>query len=211
MKKNAKIIAVSAAVVLCLAGVGTAFAIGNAADEGLPYTADPIGAEGFTWNDGSDDEATEPEITDEVPEGAEVVEDENAPEGTVAVKDASGNVSYVPAAKAEAAVSNGTAKPSAGSSNSGSTSSAAPSAPAPSAPVHTHSFTIAKTIVDQAAWTEYVGKCDYFCTTCGANCGSAHTCPTCGTSNACVRYTEVVAEHPAITHTEYYCSCGAHA
>lgn len=213
--KANKVVAVcaTAAVVCAIAGIGTAFAInGNGAAEAEPhgtdfaYTADPIGVEGL---------AAEPEVADEVPEGAEIVEDADAPEGTVAVKDASGNVSYMPAAKAEAAVSNGTAsRPSAGSSNSGSTggSSAATPAPAPEAPKHVCSASVPKTVVDQAAWTEYIPGTTNICVNCnGLDCGqNATVCPNCGKQGLChVRYNKDVIEHPAVTHTEWYCTCGA--
>lgn len=213
--KANKVVAVcaTAAVVCAIAGIGTAFAInGNGAAEAEPhgtdfaYTADPIGVEGL---------AAEPEVADEVPEGAVIVEDADAPEGTVAVKDASGNVSYMPAAKAEAAVSNGTAsRPSAGSSNSGSTggSSAATPAPAPEAPKHVCSASVPKTVVDQAAWTEYIPGTTNICVNCnGLDCGqNATVCPNCGKQGLChVRYNKDVIEHPAVTHTEWYCTCGA--
>lgn len=213
--KANKVVAVcaTAAVVCAIAGIGTAFAInGNGAAEAEPhgtdfaYTADPIGVEGL---------AAEPEVADEVPEGAEIVEDADAPEGTVAVKDASGNVSYMPAAKAEAAVSNGTAsRPSAGSSNSGSTggSSAATPAPAPEAPKHVCSASVPKTVVDQAAWTEYIPGITNICVNCnGLDCGpNATVCPNCGKQGlGHVRYNKDVIEHPAVTHTEWYCTCGA--
>lgn len=216
--KANKVVAVcaTAAVVCAIAGIGTAFAInGNGASEAEPhgtdfaYTADPIGVEGLNAD------TAEAEVTDEVPEGAVIVEDANTPEGTVAVKDASGNVSYVPAAKAEAAVSNGTAsRPSAGSSNSGSTggSSAATPAPAPEAPKHVCSASVPKTVVDQAAWTEYIPGITNICVNCnGLDCGqNATVCPNCGKQGLChVRYNKDVIEHPAVTHTEWYCTCGA--
>lgn len=216
--KANKVVAVcaTAAVVCAIAGIGTAFAInGNGAAEAEPhgtdfaYTADPIGVEGLNAD------TAEAEVTDEVPEGAVIVEDADAPEGTVAVKDASGNVSYMPAAKAEAAVSNGTAsRPSAGSSNSGSTggSSAATPAPAPEAPKHVCSASVPKTVVDQAAWTEYIPGTTNICVNCnGLDCGqNATVCPNCGKQGLChVRYNKDVIEHPAVTHTEWYCTCGA--
>lgn len=211
---KANIAAIAIVSVLCVAGVGTAFAI-NAHDvaETEPHgtefadTADPIGVEGLGT------EAVEAEVTDEVPEGAEVVEDANAPEGTVAVKDASGNVSYVPAAKAEAAVSNGTAsRPSASTGNSGSTggSSAATPAPAPETPKHVCSASVPKTVVDQAAWTEYVTGFTTICVNCnGQDCHNARNCPDCGAITCNVRVNKDVIEHPAVTHTEWYCTCGA--
>ncbi len=213
--KANKVVAVcaTAAVVCAIAGIGTAFAInGNGAAEAEPhgtdfaYTADPIGVEGL---------AAEPEVADEVPEGAEIVEDADAPEGTVAVKDASGNVSYVPAAKPEEAVSNGTAsRPSANTGNAGNAGSAGSSsaAPAPEAPKHVCSASVAKTVVDQAAWTEYVVAATEICTDCnGLDCGpNATSCPNCGSKSLChVRYNKDVIEHPAVTHTEWYCTCGA--
>ena len=216
--KANKVVAVcaTAAVVCAIAGLGTAFAInGNGAAEAEPhgtdfaYTADPIGVEGLAA------EAAEPEVADEVPEGAEIVEDADAPEGTVAVKDASGNVSYVPAAKAEAAVSNGTAsRPSANTGNAGNAGSAGSSsaAPAPEAPKHVCSASVAKTVVDQAAWTEYIPGITKICTSCGGlDCGmNATSCPNCGKTGLCsVRYNKDVIEHPAVTHTEWYCTCGA--
>ena len=216
--KANKVVAVcaTAAVVCAIAGTGAAFALnGTGAAEAEPhgtdfaYTADPIGVEGLNAD------TAEAEVTDEVPEGAVIVEDANTPEGTVAVKDASGNVSYVPAAKAEAAVSNGTAsRPSAGSSNSGSTggSSAATPAPAPEAPKHVCSASVPKTVVDQAAWTEYIPGITNICVNCnGLDCGqNATVCPNCGKQGLChVRYNKDVIEHPAVTHTEWYCTCGA--
>lgn len=211
--KANKIVAVcaTAAVVCAIAGTGAAFAInGNGAAEAEPhgtdfaYTADPIGVEGL---------AAEPEVADEVPEGAEIVEDADAPEGTVAVKDASGNVSYVPAAKAEAAVSNGTAsRPAASTGSTSGGSSAATPAPAPEAPKHVCSASVPKTVVDQAAWTEYIPGTTNICVNCnGLDCGqNATVCPNCGKQGLChVRYNKDVIEHPAVTHTEWYCTCGA--
>lgn len=202
-------VVVTAVLAVGVAGGGTALALnGTIKSTGIefPYTADPIGVEGLGT------EAVEAEVTDEVPEGAEVVEDANAPEGTVAVKDASGNVSYVPAAKAEAAVSNGTAsRPAASTGNSGSSSAAAP-APAPEAPKHVCSASVPKTVVDQAAWTEYIPGTTNICVNCGGlDCGhNATSCPNCGTTSLChVRYNKDVIEHPAVTHTEWYCTCGA--
>ena len=52
-------------------------------------------------------------------DGGEIVEDENAPEGTVAVKTTDGETRYVPADKAEKSVQSGNTKPKA-ESNSGS-------------------------------------------------------------------------------------------
>lgn len=202
--KANKVVAVcaTAAVVCAIAGLGTAFAInGNGAAEAEPhgtdfaYTADPIGVEGLAA------EAAEPEVADEVPEG------------TVAVKDASGNVSYVPAAKAEAAVSNGTAsRPAASTGSTSGGSSAATPAPAPEAPKHVCSASVPKTVVDQAAWTEYIPGTTNICVNCnGLDCGqNATVCPNCGKQGLLhVRYNKDVIEHPAVTHTEWYCTCGA--
>lgn len=214
--KANKIVAVcaTAAVVCAIAGTGAAFAInGNGAAEAEPhgtdfaYTADPIGVEGLGV------EAAEPEVADEVPGGAEIIEDADAPEGTVAVKDASGNVSYVPAAKAEAAVSNGTAsRPAASTGSTSGGSSAATPAPAPEAPKHVCSASVPKTVVDQAAWTEYIPGTTNICVNCnGLDCGqNATVCPNCGKQGLFhVRYNKDVIEHPAVTHTEWYCTCGA--
>lgn len=213
--KTNKIVAVcaTAAVVCAIAGTGAAFAINSNDVETEPhgtdfaYTADPIGVEGLNAD------TAEAEVTDEVPEGAEIIEDADAPEGTVAVKDASGNVSYVPAAKAEAAVSNGTAsRPAASTGSTSGGSSAATPAPAPEAPKHVCSASVPKTVVDQAAWTEYITGTTNICVNCnGLDCGqNATVCPNCGKQGLChVRYNKDVIEHPAVTHTEWYCTCGA--
>lgn len=199
-------VAIVTAGVLCVAGSGAALALSG----GLDGWDDIVSEEG--QDDGpvvSDDSV----ILDEVPEGAEIVEDADAPEGTVAVKDASGNVSYVPAAKAEAAVSNGTAsRPAASTGSTSGGSSAATPAPAPEAPKHVCSASVPKTVVDQAAWTEYIPGTTNICVNCGGlDCGhNATSCPNCGTTSLChVRYNKDVIEHPAVTHTEWYCTCGA--
>lgn len=215
LTKTNKVVAVcvTAAVVCAVAGIGTAFAInGNDVAEAEPhgtefaYTADPIGVEGL------DCKAEKPDVVAEVPEGAEVVEDADAPEGTVAVKDASGNVSYVPAATVEAAVNSGAvSRPSAPTSTGGSSAAATP-APAPEAPKHVCSASVPKTVVDQAAWTEYVVGSTAICSACGGlDCGpNASACPSCGKTGLLhVKYNKEVIEHPAVTHTEWYCTCGA--
>lgn len=213
--QKATAVTVAAVLAVCIAGGGTALALnGTIKSTGtdFAYTADPIGVEGLGV-EGLAAEAAEPEVADEVPEGAEIVEDADAPEGTVAVKDAYGNVSYVPAAKAEAAVSNGTAsRPAASTGSTSGGSSAATPAPAPEAPKHVCSASVPKTVVDQAAWTEYIPGTTNICVNCnGLDCGqNATVCPNCGKQGLChVRYNKDVIEHPAVTHTEWYCTCGA--
>lgn len=128
MKKTNKMLAVLATVALTatLAGCSAATATESTAPE-LPYTADPIGVEGLTATADTALDTTA-ETLEDVPEGAEVLEGVEAPEGMAAVKTSDGHVSYVAADKASAAVSSGHA-----------TSTPSASVSAPAGHVHNHS------------------------------------------------------------------------
>lgn len=135
MKKTNKMLAVLATVALAttLAGCSAATATESTAPE-LPYTADPIGVEGL----GDTVQAvldTTAETLEDVPEGAEVLEGVEAPEGMAAVKTSDGHVSYVAADKANAAVSSGHA-----------TSTPSASVSAPAGHVHNHAASYDKCV-----------------------------------------------------------------
>lgn len=145
MKKTNKMLAVLATVALAttLAGCSAATATESTAPE-LPYTADPIGVEGLTATADTALDATA-ETLEDVPEGAEVLEGVEAPEGMAAVKTSDGHVSYVAADKANAAVSSGHAT---------STPSTSSTANVPAGHVHNHDGSYDKCI--REAYTKWI-------------------------------------------------------
>lgn len=170
-------------------------------------------------------------------DGGEIVEDANAPEGTVAVKAADGTTRYVAADKAQKSVDSGKTAPkksesasnggsnsasssnsgsankgSSSSSNSGSSSnggSASKPAPAPEPEKHVHNYNIAKTEQGPSTTKEV---CVYFsqCIGCGAEYSDCRDECSCG--EQCGQGHKIVTETvPGETYTVYYCSCGAKA
>ncbi|MEC4184718.1 hypothetical protein VJ918_07845 [Adlercreutzia sp. R21] len=174
-------------------------------------------------------EAKEAALDEAALDGGEIVDDANAPEGTVAVRTATGETRYVTSDKAQQSVDSGKTAPkksesasnggsgssnkggnsssgNSGSSNSGSNNSSA-SEPAP----HVHDWVAytwsdPDTVEKDWVFNQYCPECGYTGTTGGKVFNDI--CPNCGEICTCGK--QIMENRvPGAIHTGYRCSCGA--